>query len=47
MRKGVIGLSMQTLVVIVFAIMILVIGLMFAFDFFTKNLNFLNNTVPR
>jgi hypothetical protein len=46
MKKGAIGLSLETIVIIVFAMIILVIGLLFAVDFFSKNLIFINNTVP-
>jgi len=47
MRKGVIGLSLETLVIIVFGSIVLVMAIFFISDFFFHNLNFLNNTVPR
>jgi hypothetical protein len=46
MKKGAIGLSLETMVIIAFALIILVLGLLFAVDFFSKNLIFINNTVP-
>lgn len=46
MKRGAIGLSLETLVVIVFALIILVLAIFFVGDFFLRQLGFINSTVP-
>ena len=46
MKRGVIGLSLETLVIIVLALIILVLAVSFIGDFFLRQLGFINGTVP-